>query len=66
MRELAPTGDTSEYAHHKGLVSSLFAPDTTSMSNVAHFMCELLTSPIVWDDWRGKLPVVITAASRHT
>jgi hypothetical protein len=60
-------GDTSEYTLHQGLVSSLFAPDTTSMSNVAHFMCELLTSPKTWNDWRGKLPVVINAAaSCHT
>lgn len=56
-------GDTSEYTLHEGLVSSLFAPDATSMSNVAHFMCELLTSPEAWDAWRGKLPVVINAAA---
>jgi len=37
-------GDVSEYTVHEGLVSSLFAPGQTNMANVAHFMCELVTS----------------------
>jgi hypothetical protein len=36
-------GEVSEYALHEGLVNSLFAPGSTNMSNVAHFMCELVT-----------------------
>jgi hypothetical protein len=36
----AVRGDVSEYMLHKGLVSSLFAPASTNMANVAHFMCE--------------------------
>jgi hypothetical protein len=55
-------GDVSEYALHEGLVSSIFAPDSSSMANVAHFMCELVTNPKVWDAWQGKLPVIIDAA----
>ncbi len=54
-------GEVSEYALHEGLVSSLFAPDNTHMANVAHFMCELVTNPQAWDDWQGKLPVIINA-----
>jgi nucleoside-diphosphate-sugar epimerase len=54
-------GDVSEYALHQTLVSSLFRPDSTNMANVAHFMCELITNPRTWDDWRGKLPVIINA-----
>ncbi len=54
-------GDVSEYALHQTLVSSLFRPDSTNMANVAHFMCELITNPGTWDDWRGKLPVIINA-----
>ena len=38
-------GDVSEYTLHEGLVSSLFAPDSTNMANVAHFMCELADEP---------------------
>lgn len=56
-------GDISEYTLHEGLVSSLFAPDSTNMANVAHFMCELVTNPKAWDDWKGKLPVIINATT---
>jgi hypothetical protein len=56
-------GDVSEYTLHEGLVSSLFAPDSSNMSNVAHFMCELVTQSDPWHKWMGKLPV-ITNASR--
>jgi hypothetical protein len=55
-------GDASVHTLHEGLVSSLFAPDSTNMANVAHFMCELVTDPNAWDDWKGKLPVIINAA----
>jgi hypothetical protein len=57
-------GDVSEYTLHEGLVSSLFAPDDTNMSNIAHFMCELVRDPKTWDDWKGKFPVIINAASK--
>jgi hypothetical protein len=54
-------GDVSEYTLHEGLVSSLFRPDSTNMANVAHFMCELATNAATWDQWKGKLPVIINA-----
>jgi nucleoside-diphosphate-sugar epimerase len=57
-------GDVSEYALHKGLVSSLFAPDSTHMANVAHFMCELVTNPKAWDAWKGKFPVIVNRPRR--
>jgi len=56
-------GGVSEYVLHEGLVSTLFKPDSTNMANVAHCMCDLATDPGVWDDWKGKLPVVVNAAS---
>ena len=56
-------GDVSAYAPHEGLVSSLFAPASTNMANVAHFMCELATNPKTWDAWKGKLPVIINVAA---
>ena len=59
-------GDVSEYTSHEGLVNSLFSPGSTNMANVAHFMCELVTNPKTWTDWRGKLPVVVNAASKRT
>ena len=54
-------GDVSKYTVHEGLVNSLFAPGQTSMANVAHFMCELATSPQAWAAWSGKAPVVVDA-----
>ncbi len=54
-------GGVSEYALHEGLVSSLAKPDRSSMDNVAHFMCELVTEPLVWEKWEGGLPVIINA-----
>ena len=54
-------GDVSEYVLHEGLVSSLAKPDATNMANVAHFMCELVTNPKTWDEWKGTLPVIVNA-----
>lgn len=59
-------GEVSEYALHEGLVNSLFSPGSTSMSNVGHFMCELVTSPETWAEWRGKLPVITNVARSAT
>lgn len=52
-------GDVSEYTLHEGLVNSLFAPGSSRMANVAHFMCELAIGPAAWDRWKGKLPVIV-------
>ena len=54
-------GEVTEYALHEGLVNSLFGPGSTNMANVAHFMCELVTNPKTWADWKGKLPVITNA-----
>lgn len=54
-------GDVSGYSVHGTLVSSLFKPDHTSMANVAHFMCELATREDTWEEWAGKLPVIVDA-----
>ena len=56
-------GGVSAYTLHEGLVNSLFAPGSTNMANVAHFMCELVTNPKTWADWKAKLPVIINAAA---
>jgi hypothetical protein len=34
------------------------------MANVAHFMCELVTSPKAWASWEGKAPVIVNAAAK--
>lgn len=55
-------GEVSAYALHEGLVSGLFTPARTTMANVAHLMCELVTNPGTWAEWKGKLPVIVDAA----
>jgi hypothetical protein len=54
-------GDVSEYKLHEAIVSSLFTPDSSNMANVAHFMCELVTNSKTWNEWIGKMPVIINA-----
>jgi hypothetical protein len=55
-------GEVSGYSPHESLVSTLFRPARTNMANVAHFMCELVIDPEVWDRWAGRLPVVVNAS----
>lgn len=57
-------GEVSEYNLHEGLVDSLFKAGSTNMANVAHFMCELVANPKTWDEWKGKLPVVVNTPSK--
>jgi hypothetical protein len=54
-------GDVSKYKLHEGIVSSLFTPNNSNMANVAHFMCELVTNSKTWNEWTGKMPVIINA-----
>jgi nucleoside-diphosphate-sugar epimerase len=54
-------GDIAEYRLHDSLVSSLFKPDSTRRSEVAHFMCELATDDATWQRWRSRMPVIIDA-----
>jgi hypothetical protein len=55
-------GDVSDYVLHDSLVNSLFAPGTSTMANIAHFVCELVVRPETWTRWKGKLPVLVNAA----
>jgi uncharacterized protein YbjT (DUF2867 family) len=55
-------GEVSAYVLNEGLVNSLSSPGSTNMANVAHFICELVTNPRTWADWRSKLPVIFNTA----
>jgi nucleoside-diphosphate-sugar epimerase len=52
-------GEVTRYTAHPALVSSLFKPDRSRMANVAHFMCELACEPGPWEEWKGRLPVIV-------
>jgi nucleoside-diphosphate-sugar epimerase len=38
--------------------SALFNPGKTSRINVAHFMAKLITDNDLWNEWKGRMPVI--------
>ena len=59
-------GEMSAYALQKDLVTNLFAPESTTMANIGHFMCELVANPEEWKAWKCQLPVIFNSAdSKH-
>lgn len=40
---------------------AIFDSGQTSRSNVAHFMASLLTENDIWNQWRGRMPVIYNA-----
>lgn len=57
-------GGVSAYEAHPGLVNALLSPGRSTMANVAHFMCALVTDPGAWQEWKGRLPVVVDVPVR--
>lgn len=55
-------GDIGQYTLHDGIVSSLVRPDQTTMANIGHFICELVTDLSTWENWRGQMPVITDSA----
>ena len=55
-------GEASGYHLHDGLVNGVFRPGRTTMSSLAHFLCELATGSAAWERWRGRMPVVVDSA----
>lgn len=48
-----------EYELHASPIrSAIFDAGKTSRINVGHFMADLITSPEVWQQWRGRMPVI--------
>lgn len=52
-------GPVSEYSVMKTLPWSLFKARTTNRANCAKFMCELAVEDGLWDEWKGKFPIVL-------
>jgi len=51
--------EVSEYtAHVSPTRSALFNAGETSRINVAHFMAQLINNPELWQQWKGKMPVL--------
>lgn len=43
--------------------SAIFNPGRTSRINVAHFMAELIDNADLWNQWKGKMPVIYNKTS---
>lgn len=56
---LIDADEVSEYdVHQSPIESPIFGKRQTSRINVAHFMADLITDPQLWEQWKGKMPVV--------
>eukprot|EP00435_Cladocopium_sp_Y103_P008492 s4353_g2.t1 len=60
--ELLIDGEVTQYELHESLVCSIFSAGQTTRANVAHFMCELVQDPSVWQKWNKKFPLIYNAA----
>lgn len=43
--------------------SAIFNPGKTSRINVAHFMSQLITDDMIWNKWKGQMPVIYNHSS---
>ncbi len=56
---LTNEGAVTEYdVHPSPTRSAIFDAGKTSRINVAHFMAELATGDEVWEEWKGRMPVI--------
>lgn len=55
--------EASAYSVHPSPLTSLFKPRTTSRINVAHFMAELVVNRSLWEEWKGRMPVIYNELS---
>jgi hypothetical protein len=54
----------TEYEVHPSPTrSAIFNAGATSRINVAHFMADLITDDVIWNKWKGKMPVIYNKVS---
>ncbi len=49
---------TDYEVHPSPTRSAIFDAGTTSRINVGHFMAKLITNNDIWNEWKGKMPVI--------
>ncbi len=54
---------TDYTVHPSPTRSGIFNPGKTSRINVGHFMAELITDDVIWERWKGKMPVIYNKTS---
>ncbi len=56
---LTDENDVTDYKVHPSPIrSAIFDAGKTSRINVAHFMADLITNDVVWNKWKGRMPVI--------
>ena len=51
--------EVSDYEIHSSPIrSAIFDPGKTSRINVGNFMANLINDDVLWDKWKGKMPVI--------
>ncbi|KAA3656950.1 MAG: NAD(P)-dependent oxidoreductase [Chloroflexi bacterium] len=61
---LIDEGEVSDYAVHPSPTrSAIFDPGVTSRINVGHFMADLVTDDVLWNKWKGQMPIIYNKAS---
>jgi len=58
-------GNVSEYDLFDKPQKGLFGGGTSTRANVAHFMCDLILKPEVWEKWNNKFPVIMNVPSKE-
>ena len=57
----------TEYSVHPSPVrSALFNAGKTSRINVGHFMADLAVNAALWEEWKGRMPVVYNTGEAET
>ncbi|KAF9915850.1 hypothetical protein BX616_005223 [Lobosporangium transversale] len=51
-------GEVSEYTIEDSIRHPFYEAEKVTMSNIAHFMCELIESPAIWEKWKFKMPII--------
>lgn len=61
---LTSEDQVTEYdVHPSPIRSAIFDAGSTSRTNVAHFMADLITDDDTWNKWKGQMPVIYNRAS---
>jgi len=61
--DLINEGEVTKYdVYPSPIRSAIFDAGTISRINVGHFMAKLITNSEVWDEWKGKMPVIYNIA----
>lgn len=59
-------GVTEYEVHASPTRSAIFNPGVTSRINVGHFMARLIDDDDMWNQWKGKMPVIYNYPSQPT